>query len=91
VQGTADEVHARLPPGIATVEPDAGHGADWVLVRLRAQRLDWLPGVLADLGLPFLVQEPVQLRDLVGAWAHRVAGCAAARTPGEATAAWYGT
>jgi predicted DNA-binding transcriptional regulator YafY len=91
VQGTADEVRTRLPRGIATIEPETGHGADWVLVRLRAQRLDWLPGVLAGLGLPFLVQEPAQLRDVVGAWTYRVAGCAAATTPQQATAAWSGT
>ncbi|MEV0133001.1 WYL domain-containing protein [Dactylosporangium sp. NPDC050688] len=91
VQGTADEVHTRLPRGIATVEPHAGHGPDWVLVRLRAQQLDWLPGVLAELGRPFLVEEPAQLRDVISAWTHRVAGCATATTPQEATAAWYGT
>ncbi len=91
VQGTAEEVHRRLPSGIATVEPDARHGAEWVLVRLRAQRLDWLPGVLAELGLPFLVQEPAELRDVIRAWTHRVGGCAAATTPREATAAWFGT
>jgi hypothetical protein len=91
VRGTADEVHTWLPPSIATIEPDTRHGADWVLVRLRAQRLDWLPGILAELGLPFLVHEPAQLRDVISAWAQRVAGCAAAMTPQEATAAWYGT
>ena len=91
VRGTAEEVRARLPRGVATVEPDAGHGADWVLVRLRAQRLDWLPGVLAGLGLPFLVREPPELRDVAAAWTHRVAGCAAATTPRQATAAWHGT
>jgi predicted DNA-binding transcriptional regulator YafY len=91
VQGTADEVRTRLPRDIATIEPDTGYGANWVLVRLRAQRLDWLPGVLAGLGMPFLVEEPAELRDVIGAWTHRVAGCAAATTPQEATAAWYGT
>jgi predicted DNA-binding transcriptional regulator YafY len=91
VRGTADEVQARLPRGVATIEPDARHGADWVLVRLRAQQLDWLPGVLAGLGLPFLVHEPAQLRDVIDAWTRRVAGCAAAMTPQEATTAWNGT
>ncbi len=88
VRGTADEVHKRLPRGIATIEPDTRHGTDWVLVRLRAQRLDWIPGVLAELGLPFLVHEPAQLRDVIRAWTNRVAACAAAMTPQEATAAW---
>lgn len=89
VRGTAEEVRKRLPQGIATVEPDAAHGTDWVLVRLRAQRLDWLPGVLAELGLPFLVHEPAQLRDAIRTWTTRVAACATATTPQEATAAWY--
>jgi predicted DNA-binding transcriptional regulator YafY len=87
VRGTADEVGRRLPQGIATIEPDSVHGPDWVRVRLRAQHLDWLPGVLAGLGLPFLVHEPAELRDVITTWAQRVAGCAAARTAQEATAA----
>lgn len=91
VQGTANEVHTRLPRGIATIEPDPGHDADWVLVRLRAQQLDWLPSILAELGLPFLVHQPAQLRDLIATWTHRIAGCAAATTPQEATAAWHRT
>ncbi|HEX2804862.1 MAG TPA: WYL domain-containing protein, partial [Kineosporiaceae bacterium] len=89
-------VRGRLPRGIATVEPDAGapdsvdavDDAGWVRVRLRAERLDWLPGVLAGLGLPFVVQEPAELRDVMRAWAGRLAGCAAATSPQEALAAW---
>ncbi|GAA2600744.1 WYL domain-containing protein [Dactylosporangium fulvum] len=91
VQGTADEVRARLPRGIGgivSIEPDVGDGADWVLVRLRAERLDWVPGVLAGLALPFVVREPAQLRDIVRAWTDRIAGCAAATSPQEAIAAW---
>jgi predicted DNA-binding transcriptional regulator YafY len=84
VRGTAEEVRARLPGGLASIEPDPGEGADWVLVRLRAERLDWLPGLLAGLGRPFLVHEPAQLRDVIRAWADRVAGCAGATTPEEA-------
>lgn len=88
VRGTVEEVRARLPQGIATVAPDAGGDPGWVLVRLRAERLDWLPALLAGLGLPFAVQEPEQLRDVVRAWADRIAGCAAATAPQEAARAW---
>jgi predicted DNA-binding transcriptional regulator YafY len=85
VRGTADEVRARLPQGLASIEP---YEADWLLVRLRAERLDWLPGLLAGLGLPFVVREPAELRDVVSAWAKRLAGCAAATSPAEAMTAW---
>ncbi|MFF5288667.1 helix-turn-helix transcriptional regulator [Paractinoplanes globisporus] len=87
VRGTADEVSARLPRGIATIEPDDADDG-WVLVRLRAERLDWLPGVLAGLGLPFVVHGPAELRDLVRTWSRRLADCAAATTSHEAAAAW---
>jgi predicted DNA-binding transcriptional regulator YafY len=91
VQGTPDQVRARLPRGVATVEPHPAHGPDWVLVQLRAEQLDWLPGVLADIGLPFVVQEPTQLRDIIHTWADRLARCAEATTPPEALSAWHPT
>jgi predicted DNA-binding transcriptional regulator YafY len=83
VRGTADEVSARLPRGLATISPDDGHDG-WVRVRLRAERLDWLPGLLAGLGKPFVVKEPAELRTLVGTWADRVAGWAATTSEDEA-------
>ncbi|WP_433377110.1 helix-turn-helix transcriptional regulator [Actinoplanes sp. CA-142083] len=67
VQGAAEVVRSRLPQGIATVEPE---DKERVRVRLRAERLDWLPGVLAGLGLPFVIEEPAELRQL---WADRLA------------------
>jgi predicted DNA-binding transcriptional regulator YafY len=80
VQGPAGEVGARLPRGIATIEPDDEQDR-WTVVRLRAERLDWLPGVLAGLGMPFVIREPAELRDVVRAWADRVARWAAATAP----------
>ncbi|MEU4235988.1 WYL domain-containing protein [Actinoplanes sp. NPDC026619] len=88
VRGPAEEVRARLPRGVATVEPGDGDGADWVVVRLRAERLDWLPGVLAGLGRPFVIRQPAELRDVVRAWTDRVAASAAATSPQEAAAAY---
>ncbi|MBL7258766.1 YafY family transcriptional regulator [Actinoplanes sp. LDG1-01] len=68
VNGSADEVRAGLPQGLATIEADDEDG--WVVVRMRAERLDWVPGVLGGLGRPFVVREPAALRDLVGKWVH---------------------
>jgi predicted DNA-binding transcriptional regulator YafY len=76
VKGTADEVDRKLPRGLATVEAD---GADGVRVRLRAERLDWLPGVLASLDLPFVIDEPAELRDVMRDWLKRLE--ASAREP----------
>jgi predicted DNA-binding transcriptional regulator YafY len=70
VRGAVADVRARLPRGLATVE--AGEDG-WALVRLRAERLDWLPGLLAGLGLPFVVAEPAELRAAVRTWAEGIA------------------
>jgi len=55
--------------------PSAG-GADpetegWLRVELRAERLDWLPPVLASLDRPFVIERPDDLRGLVIALADR--------------------
>ena len=97
VLGPADQVRARLPAGIATVEeipadgpapvaaadrpgpslPGAASGAresgHWVRVRLRAERLEWIPSLLAWLDLPFVIEYPDALRGHV----HALAGLAA--------------
>ncbi|MEU2788391.1 YafY family protein [Streptomyces sp. NPDC007100] len=78
VQGTAEQIRSRLPAALAVVtEPPAGEsaGADpghWCRVELRAERLDWLPAVLASLDLPFAVERPDELRDLVAGFAERL-------------------
>jgi predicted DNA-binding transcriptional regulator YafY len=63
VEGTVDEVRPLLPPSVATVHetPDDS----WARVRIRAERLDWVPGVLACLGRRFVVERPDELRALV--------------------------
>ncbi|MEV5774706.1 helix-turn-helix transcriptional regulator [Streptomyces antimycoticus] len=86
VQGTVEQVRHRLPPGLATVrelpaeEADRtsgeGEGGGWVRVQLRAERLEWVPSVLAWLDLPFVIEYPDDLRDHVRALAHRLATCA---------------
>lgn len=79
IHGTAEQIRARLPAGVATLrehEPAATEdrtGERWWHVELRAERLDWLPPLLASLDRPFVIERPAELRDLVGALADRLA------------------
>jgi predicted DNA-binding transcriptional regulator YafY len=78
VQGTTEQIRTRLPASVAIVaEPPSASSADaettcWSRVELRAERLDWLPPVLASLDLPFVIERPDELRDLVAALADRL-------------------
>ncbi|MFF8954105.1 helix-turn-helix transcriptional regulator [Streptomyces sp. NPDC014940] len=79
IHGTVEQIRARLPAGVASLEeyePAAGQedraAGRWLRVELRAQRLDWLPPVLASLDRPFVVERPDELRDLVIAFADRL-------------------
>ena len=70
VNGTVAQIRARLPATVARIEED---GAQWLRVEIRAERLDWLPPVLAALDRPFVIERPDELRDLVTALAERLA------------------
>jgi predicted DNA-binding transcriptional regulator YafY len=75
VQGTVEHIRSRLPAGIATVSSGpttVDDGPGWVRVQLRAERLDWIPPVLAALDRPFVIEHPDALRDLVHALARRL-------------------
>jgi len=79
IQGTIEQIRARLPASIAIVEElPAAAGADpqterWFRVELHAERLDWLPPLLASLDRPFAVERPDELRDLIAVLADRLA------------------
>ena len=78
VEGSAEQVRPRLPAGIATVSAaDSGR----VRVRLRAERLDWVPALLASLNRPFVIESPDELREEVRALAERLAGYAEGPAP----------
>jgi hypothetical protein len=70
IEATAEQVRSRIPAGIATVEEL--EGGEWVRVRLRAERLEWVPSVLAWLDRPFVIEYPDALRDHVHALARRL-------------------
>jgi predicted DNA-binding transcriptional regulator YafY len=82
IHGTVDQIRARLPASVASLEePAPAAGADpaterWLRVELRAEKLDWLPPVLASLDRPFVIERPDELRNLVIALADRLTSCA---------------
>jgi len=71
IRGGVQHIRRHLPAEIATVTA-TDEGTDWVRVRIRAERLDWIPPVLAALDRPFAVERPAALRDLVRALARRL-------------------
>jgi predicted DNA-binding transcriptional regulator YafY len=87
IQGTLEQIRARLPASVATVaEPSSGSGTEpeadrWRRVDLRVERLDWLPAVLASLDRPFVIERPEQLRERVVALADRLVTSARRTSP----------
>jgi predicted DNA-binding transcriptional regulator YafY len=86
VQGTPAQVRTRLPASLAVITEPPADGADaaaprWLRVELRAEQLDWLPPLLASLGLPFVIEHPAELRDLVRVFADRLAASASRASP----------
>ncbi|MFJ9406750.1 helix-turn-helix transcriptional regulator [Streptomyces sp. NPDC101393] len=82
IHGTVEQIRAQLPAAVAHVEeypPAAGQDRAterWLRVEVRAERLDWLPPVLASLDRPFVIERPDELRALVMAHADRLASYA---------------
>ncbi|GHC57800.1 helix-turn-helix transcriptional regulator [Streptomyces cinnamoneus] len=78
IHGTVEQIRAHLPISVANLEEhESAAGKDraterWLRVELRAERLDWLPQVLAALNRPFVIERPDELRDLVTALADRL-------------------
>jgi predicted DNA-binding transcriptional regulator YafY len=79
VRATAERAHSLFPAGLVTVESAADDDDSWVRVRLQAERLDWVPAVLAGLDLPFVIESPAALRDLVRECARRLIAAAESR------------
>ena len=77
IQGTIGQVRKWLVASVAEVREDEDKG--WQRVEIRAESLDWLPGVLAALDLPFVIERPDELRDRVIALADRLATSGRAR------------
>lgn len=77
VRGTPERIRARIPPSVATVTEAAdGNDDGWLRVEIHAESLEWLPPLLASLDLPFVIERPDELRELVLAFAERLAASA---------------
>ena len=88
IQGTAEQIRARLPASVATLEelPPSGTQAKterWFRAELRVEQLGWLPPVLASLDRPFVIEQPDELRGLTIALADRLATSARQSPPGR--------
>ncbi|SFE46342.1 Predicted DNA-binding transcriptional regulator YafY, contains an HTH and WYL domains [Actinopolyspora alba] len=72
IRSTPEQIYAVLPPSVVKLER-IDPGTSWLRARIRAQRLEWIPPLLAALDRPFVVEQPEELRDLVRALAGRLA------------------
>jgi predicted DNA-binding transcriptional regulator YafY len=79
VKGSPQEVLELFPQGLVVAEPDE---EGWSRVRLTAERLDWVPAVLASLGRPFEVQAPDELGEHLRDLAGRLLDAASTLSPG---------
>ncbi|RJQ90034.1 helix-turn-helix transcriptional regulator [Amycolatopsis panacis] len=79
IRSTPGDIRRTLPPAVASLT-EIGEG--WVRACIRAERLDWIPPLLAALDSPFVIERPDALRDRVRELAARLAEHAAAR-PGN--------
>ncbi|MER7013097.1 YafY family protein [Saccharopolyspora sp. NPDC000359] len=69
IRAAPEHIHSVFPPSIAQLEE---LDADWVRARIRANRLDWLPPLLAALDRPLVIEHPEALRDRLHALATRL-------------------
>jgi predicted DNA-binding transcriptional regulator YafY len=89
IHGTIDHIRTKFPVSVATIQPLASEEpptpeadeATWHRLNIRAERLEWLPPTLAALDLPFEIEGPPELRDLVAAFADRLASRARSDGP----------
>ncbi|MGW6930076.1 helix-turn-helix transcriptional regulator [Lentzea sp. NPDC054927] len=78
LRSTPDEIRSVFPPAVALLE-EIDADPPWTRIRIRAERLDWIPPLLAALDRPFVVEQPDALRDLIKA----LAGLLAAHADAE--------
>jgi predicted DNA-binding transcriptional regulator YafY len=71
VQATAGQLSPRLPAGVTTVR-ELPESPGWVRLQLQAERLDWIPALLASLNRPFVIESPGALRAEVRALGERL-------------------
>jgi predicted DNA-binding transcriptional regulator YafY len=73
---TIEQAEHLLPPGMATLE-DTSEGVE---VRISVEDLEWMARFLVNLGTPFVVREPVALRETLRRLAAEIAAAASQET-----------
>jgi predicted DNA-binding transcriptional regulator YafY len=63
-----EQAARSFPPTLAELEPDGEH----TLLRMRADSLDWVAGLLAAAGCDFAIRRPDALREAVDALGRRL-------------------
>jgi predicted DNA-binding transcriptional regulator YafY len=71
VHAEPDAIQSRLPPGLAAITPLTDEEG-WTRVEIRAEQLDWVPGVLATLDADLVIEGPDELRGRVLTLAQRL-------------------
>jgi predicted DNA-binding transcriptional regulator YafY len=82
VEGTVEDVRRLFPSGLATVR-ECADSPGRVRVLVQAERLEWVPAVLAGIDRPFVIEAPPALRPLVRALADRLTAAAGEMTDVE--------
>ncbi|MFE3883316.1 helix-turn-helix transcriptional regulator [Streptomyces lydicus] len=78
-RANADRAHPDPADTDSAARPaPADDPTGWVRVRIRAERLDWIPPVLAALDRPFVIERPAELRTRVQELARRLVAHATA-------------
>nr|WP_276581970.1 WYL domain-containing protein [Cellulomonas sp. RIT-PI-Y] len=87
VDASAARLRDHLPSSVARIEPlAAGPGEPdpdrrWHRAEIHAERLDWIPAVIAALGCEVVVETPDELRDLMRETADRMRRAAVPAEP----------
>lgn len=81
VRADAESIGRKLPLGLAVLEPVADEET-WLRIRINAQTLEWLPALIAGLDVPFVIEEPAELRERMWEFADRLRA-GAPRPPGR--------
>ena len=71
VHADPDVLQSRLPLGLAAMTPLTDEQG-WTRVEIRAEQLDWVPGVLATLDADLVIEGPLELRGRVLALSQRL-------------------
>ncbi len=75
IRATPEQIRAVLPPSVAVLEPlraeETGEEG-WQRATIRAERVDWLPGLLLGLSVPVVIEGPDELREACAAAAARL-------------------